>query len=120
MTRVFFVATRRNRNRRVPRKHHLYNDDFVSSLALFLLVCSDGTFRHTMEGDDDMPGHVKSSMMGVSLNIPIRNGRLALGTWQGVYLNEHRDAGGWGRSKQIGLLVEMFDSLSSLVLTTCG
>mmetsp|Transcript_12336 Transcript_12336/g.33918 ORF Transcript_12336/g.33918 Transcript_12336/m.33918 type:complete len:220 (+) Transcript_12336:94-753(+) len=56
----------------------------------------DGTFRHTMEGDDDMPGHVKSSLMGVSLNIPIRNGRLALGTWQGIYLNEHRDQGGWG------------------------
>mmetsp|Transcript_17054 Transcript_17054/g.22130 ORF Transcript_17054/g.22130 Transcript_17054/m.22130 type:complete len:195 (+) Transcript_17054:69-653(+) len=56
----------------------------------------DGTFRHTLEGDDDMPGHVKSSMMGVSLNIPVRNGRLALGTWQGIYLNEHRDQGGWG------------------------
>eukprot|EP00814_Leptocylindrus_danicus_P022590 CAMPEP_0116041258 /NCGR_PEP_ID=MMETSP0321-20121206/24923_1 /TAXON_ID=163516 /ORGANISM="Leptocylindrus danicus var. danicus, Strain B650" /LENGTH=160 /DNA_ID=CAMNT_0003521381 /DNA_START=155 /DNA_END=637 /DNA_ORIENTATION=- len=56
----------------------------------------DGTFRHTMEGDDDMPGHVKSSLMGPSLNIPIQNGRLALGTWQGVYLNEHRDQGGWG------------------------
>lgn len=56
----------------------------------------DGTFRHTMEGDDDMPAHVKSSMMGVSLNIPIRNGRLALGTWQGIYLNEHRNQGGWG------------------------
>lgn len=44
----------------------------------------DGTFRHTMEGDDDMPGHVKSSLMGPSLNVPIRNGRLALGTWQGM------------------------------------
>jgi len=43
-----------------------------------------------------MPGHVKSSLMGPSLNIPIRNGRLALGTWQGIYLNEHRDQGGWG------------------------
>jgi secondary thiamine-phosphate synthase enzyme len=43
----------------------------------------DGTFRHTTEGDDDMPGHVKSSLMGPSLNVPIRNGRLALGTWQG-------------------------------------
>ena len=51
---------------------------------------------HTLEGDDDMPGHVKSSIMGVSLNIPIQNGRLALGTWQGIYLNEHRDQGGWG------------------------
>lgn len=47
-------------------------------------------------GEDDMPGHVKSSLMGVSLSIPIRNGRLALGTWQGIYLNEHRDQGGWG------------------------
>ena len=56
----------------------------------------DGTFHHTDEGDDDMPGHVKSSLMGPSLNIPIRNGRLALGTWQGIYLNEHRDQGGWG------------------------
>lgn len=56
----------------------------------------DGTFLHTMEGDDDMPGHVKSSLMGVSLNVPIQNGRLALGTWQGIYLNEHRDQGGWG------------------------
>ena len=56
----------------------------------------DGTFRHTLEGDDDMPGHVKSSMMGVSLNVPIRDGRLALGTWQGIYLCEHRDQGGWG------------------------
>ncbi|KAL7519004.1 hypothetical protein ACHAWX_003804 [Stephanocyclus meneghinianus] len=56
----------------------------------------DGTFRHTMEGEDDMPGHVKSSLMGPSLNIPIKNGRLALGTWQGIYLNEHRDQGGWG------------------------
>lgn len=56
----------------------------------------DGTFKHTLEGDDDMPGHVKSSLMGPSLNVPIRNGRLALGTWQGIYLNEHRDQGGWG------------------------
>ena len=56
----------------------------------------DGTFRHTMEGDDDMPGHVKSSLMGVSITVPIRQGRLALGTWQGIYLNEHRDQGGWG------------------------
>jgi secondary thiamine-phosphate synthase enzyme len=56
----------------------------------------DGTFRHTLEGDDDMPGHVKSSLMGASLNVPITNGRLALGTWQGIYLCEHRDQGGYG------------------------
>jgi len=53
-------------------------------------------FEHTLEGPDDMTGHVKSSLMGVSLNIPITNGRLNLGTWQGIYLNEHRNAGGWG------------------------
>lgn len=47
----------------------------------------DGTFRHTLEGDDDMPGHVKSTLCGVSLNVPVRNGKLALGTWQGIYLN---------------------------------
>ena len=57
---------------------------------------ADGTFHHTAEGEDDMPGHVKSSLMGTSLNIPIRNGHMALGTWQGIYLNEHRNQGGWG------------------------
>jgi len=51
-------------------------------------------FSHTDEGDDDMPGHVKSSLFGVSLNIPISNGKLALGTWQGIWLCEHRDRGG--------------------------
>lgn len=52
---------------------------------------NDGTFYHVDEGDDDMPSHVKSSLMGASLTIPITSGRLALGTWQGIYLNEHRD-----------------------------
>ena len=50
-----------------------------------------GMFTHTAEGPDDMPGHVKSSMFGVSLSIPITKGRLALGTWQGIWLCEHRD-----------------------------
>lgn len=67
----------------------------------------DGTFRHTMEGDDDMPGHVKTSLMGPSLNIPIRNGRLALGTWQGIYLNEHRDQGGWGGGHSRNIIVTL-------------
>ena len=49
---------------------------------------------HSSEGPDDMPAHVKSSMMGVSLNIPITDGRLNMGTWQGIYLNEHRNHGG--------------------------
>ncbi|CAM9591898.1 unnamed protein product [Ectocarpus sp. 6 AP-2014] len=53
-------------------------------------------FRHTLEGPDDMTGHVKSTIVGASLNIPVSNGGLALGTWQGVYLCEHRDTGGWG------------------------
>ena len=51
-------------------------------------------WTHTMEGDDDMPAHVKSSLLGPSLTLPIADGRLALGTWQGIYLCEHRDAGG--------------------------
>ena len=48
-------------------------------------------FAHTLEGPDDMPAHIKSSLMGCSLTLPIRQGRLALGTWQGIYLCEHRD-----------------------------
>jgi secondary thiamine-phosphate synthase enzyme len=47
-------------------------------------------FEHTAEGPDDMPAHVKASVMGCSVMIPIREGRLALGTWQGIYLGEHR------------------------------
>ena len=48
--------------------------------------------RHTMEGPDDMPAHIKAALNATSLSIPIMDGRLALGTWQGVYLFEHRDA----------------------------
>lgn len=48
-------------------------------------------FRHTMEGPDDMPSHIKSSLTDVSLTIPVAGGALALGTWQGIYLWEHRD-----------------------------
>lgn len=51
-------------------------------------------YTHTMEGADDMPAHAKSSLMGVSLTVPITNGRLNLGTWQGIYLCEFRDYGG--------------------------
>ena len=51
-------------------------------------------WRHTLEGPDDMPAHVKASLLGPSLALPVRDGRLALGTWQGVYLCEHRDRGG--------------------------
>ena len=51
-------------------------------------------YRHTCEGPDDMPAHVKASMLGCSLVIPINKGRLCLGTWQGIYLCEHRNYGG--------------------------
>ena len=109
----------------------------------------DGSFKHTLEGDDDMPGHVKSSLMGASLNIPVKNGKLALGTWQvciqpaagssnpcmrrdrnsirashthtltffthvfhtfflqGIYLNEHRDQGGWGGGHSRNIVITL-------------
>jgi secondary thiamine-phosphate synthase enzyme len=51
-------------------------------------------FSHTLEGPDDMPAHIKASLLGPSLTLPVRDGRLALGTWQGIYLCEHRDRGG--------------------------
>lgn len=51
-------------------------------------------WTHTLEGDDDMPAHVKAALLGPSLMLPVRDGRLALGTWQGIYLCEHRDHGG--------------------------
>lgn len=54
----------------------------------------DFPYRHTCEGPDDMPAHVKASLLGSSLSIPVADGRLALGTWQGIYLCEHRNHGG--------------------------
>ena len=51
-------------------------------------------WTHTDEGPDDMPAHIKASLLGPSLSLPVSGGRLALGTWQGVYLCEHRDRGG--------------------------
>lgn len=51
-------------------------------------------YKHTLEGPDDMTSHIKSSLLGSSLNIPITNGKLNLGTWQGIYLCEHRNNGG--------------------------
>lgn len=57
-------------------------------------VPEDFAWTHTLEGADDMPAHVKASLMGPSLTLPVARGRLALGTWQGLYLCEHRDRGG--------------------------
>ena len=51
-------------------------------------------YQHTSEGPDDMPAHLKSAIIGCSLSIPITNGKLNLGTWQGIYLCEHRNHGG--------------------------
>jgi len=51
-------------------------------------------WTHTLEGADDMPAHIKASLLGPSLTLPVAGGRLALGTWQGIYLCEHRDRGG--------------------------
>jgi secondary thiamine-phosphate synthase enzyme len=51
-------------------------------------------WTHTVEGPDDMPAHIKASLLGPSLTLPVRDGRFALGTWQGIYLCEHRDDGG--------------------------
>jgi secondary thiamine-phosphate synthase enzyme len=51
-------------------------------------------WTHTLEGADDMPAHIKASLLGPSLSLPVAGGRLALGTWQGVYLCEHRNHGG--------------------------
>lgn len=55
---------------------------------------NDPDYIHDYEGQDDMPAHLKASLLGSSVLIPIRNGRLAFGTWQGIYLCEHRDLGG--------------------------
>jgi secondary thiamine-phosphate synthase enzyme len=64
--------------------------------AWFDRAVPDGAdyFVHTLEGPDDMPAHIKSSLTGSSLTLPVRDGRFALGTWQGIYLCEHRDNGG--------------------------
>lgn len=51
-------------------------------------------YKHTLEGPDDMPAHIKASLLGSSLQIPVTSGKLNIGTWQGIYLGEHRDNGG--------------------------
>ena len=70
------------------------------------VVPEDFPWTHTLEGPDDMPAHIKASVTGFDLTLPVRDGDLHLGTWQGVYLCEHRDRGGpraitatlWGES----------------------
>jgi secondary thiamine-phosphate synthase enzyme len=60
--------------------------------ALRRLAPADAGWVHDVEGPDDMPGHVKSMLNGVSLQVPVSNGDLALGTWQGIYVAEHRSS----------------------------
>ena len=72
-------------------------------LAFNQIAREDFPYRHTIEGPDDMPAHVKSSMIGCSVTIPVRNGALMLGTWQGIYLCEHRNHGG---SRQLVLTLQ--------------
>ena len=68
-------------------------DDFESHINK-MVPENQPYYRHTFEGSDDMPAHIKASLMGTSVQIPVTNGRLNLGTWQGIYLCEHRNHGG--------------------------
>ncbi len=70
----------------VRRDFESWFDDAVPEPAPF--------WTHTLEGPDDMPAHIKASLLGPTLTLPISGGRPALGTWQGIYLCEHRDNGG--------------------------
>jgi len=70
----------------VRRDFESFFDDAVPERAPY--------WTHTLEGPDDMPAHIKASLLGPSVSIPVARGRLALGTWQGIYLCEHRDHGG--------------------------
>ena len=68
-------------------------EDFEQSMN-HLVKENETFYKHTLEGSDDMPAHIKSALMGFSLSIPITNGRLNMGTWQGIYLCEFRNRGG--------------------------
>ena len=80
------LAINENASRDVLRDFATWFDQAVPDGASY--------FSHTLEGPDDMPAHIKSALLDTSLTIPVSGGRLALGTWQGIYLCEHRDSGG--------------------------
>jgi secondary thiamine-phosphate synthase enzyme len=92
MANVFILHTsasltlNENASPAVRRDFRSWFDDAVPEDAPY--------WTHTLEGPDDMPAHVKASLLGPSLTVPVSGGRLALGTWQGIYLCEHRDSGG--------------------------
>jgi secondary thiamine-phosphate synthase enzyme len=77
-------------------------------MAYNQIAREDFPYVHTIEGPDDMPAHVKASMLGSSVSIPVRDGELCLGTWQGIYLCEHRNRAGarslvltlWGETNE--------------------
>ncbi len=77
--------------------------DLESHFSMHLAPANMRYFRHTYEGADDMPAHIKNVLIGSSLTIPITDGRLNLGTWQGIYLCEHRD-----RARSRRLVVTLF------------
>jgi len=80
------LALNENASPDVRRDFEAWFDEAVPERASY--------WTHTLEGDDDMPAHVKAALLGPTLTLPVSNGRLALGTWQGIYLCEHRDRGG--------------------------
>jgi secondary thiamine-phosphate synthase enzyme len=80
------LALNENASPDVRRDFQSWADEAVPEQAPY--------WTHTLEGADDMPAHVKAALFGPSLTMPISGGRLALGTWQGIYLCEHRDRGG--------------------------
>jgi secondary thiamine-phosphate synthase enzyme len=92
------LALNENASPDVRRDFESWSDQAVPERAPY--------WTHTLEGDDDMPAHIKAALFGPTLTLPVSRGRLALGTWQGIYLCEHRDRGGsrslvmtaWGES----------------------
>jgi secondary thiamine-phosphate synthase enzyme len=74
-------------------------------MAFNQIAREDFPYVHTIEGSDDMPAHVKASMLGSSVSVPVRDGEMCLGTWQGIYLCEHRNRAS-GRSLVLTLLGE--------------
>jgi len=94
------LALNENASADVRRDFESWFDRAVPEGALY--------WTHTLEGADDMPAHIKAALLGPSLTLPIADGRLTLGTWQGIYLCEHRDHGGsrtlvatcWGEKKE--------------------
>jgi secondary thiamine-phosphate synthase enzyme len=89
----------------------------VDMETVFNAIAPEGglDLQHTIEGPDDMPAHVKSSLLGATITVPITQGKLALGTWQGIYLCEHRNHGGSRR-----LLATIHGQLHNPPIASCA